>query len=162
VLGSISKALENQPSNAVIAIGSNQVRKKLAMQCQFAWPTIVHPFTWVAPTAKLGPGTVVLAGAVIQPDVQVGAHCIVNTSASVDHDCFVSDYIHLCPGVRLTGGVSVGEGVTIGSGAVVLPYKCLGAWSVVGAGSVVNRDFEANSTVVGVPARSLTLKSDQR
>ena len=60
--------------------------------------------------------TAVFAGVVIQPDACVGRHVIVNTGASVDHDCVISDFAHVAPGVRLAGGVTVAEGVFIGSG----------------------------------------------
>lgn len=158
VIGPVSKAAEYQARDAVIAIGNNQIRRRIAENYQFNWPAIIHPNTWVAPTAKIGAGTVLFAGAIVQPDVQLGKHCIVNTLAGVDHDCIVSDYVHLCPGVKLTGGVAIEQGVMVGTGAIVLPNKRIGSWSIVGAGAVVNRDINAHSTVVGVPARSCSQK----
>jgi sugar O-acyltransferase (sialic acid O-acetyltransferase NeuD family) len=153
VVGSVAQAAENQQRDAVIAIGDNRIRRRIAETLQFNWPTIIHPCTWVAPSASIGAGTVLFAGAIVQPDVKLGEHCIVNTLAGVDHDCIVSDYVHLCPGVKLAGGVAIEQGVMVGTGAVVLPNKRIGSWSIVGAGAVVNRDFDAYSTVVGVPAR---------
>lgn len=35
-------------------------------------------------------GTVVMAGAIINPGATIGDGVIVNTSASVDHDCMIS------------------------------------------------------------------------
>jgi sugar O-acyltransferase (sialic acid O-acetyltransferase NeuD family) len=150
-----TQLLENSSDvRAVIAIGSNNVRRAIAIRFpNMAWLTAVHPTAWVAPTARLEAGTVVCAGAVIQPDARVGAHCIVNTMASVDHDCVLEDFVHLAPGVRLAGGVWVEEGVLLGVSAAAIPAVRVGAWSVVGAGSTVVRNIPPSSVSFGSPAR---------
>lgn len=68
----------------------------------------MHSAAWVDPDAKLGTGTVVFAGAVIRPGSVVGEHVIVNTSASVDHDCVVKDFVHIVPGCT-PGGKCAGR-----------------------------------------------------
>ena len=78
----------------VVAIGSNVVRRDVVARLgarEFC--TVAHPSAVVHPSATLGPGTVVFAGAVVQPDARLGAHVIVNTAASVDHDCLVEDFV---------------------------------------------------------------------
>ena len=101
----------------------------------------------------LGPGTVVFAGSVVQPDATIGAHSILNTAASVDHDCIVGDFVHIGPGVTLCGGVTLDEGVLLGVGAKVAPNVEIGPWSTAGAGAVCVVDVPGSTTVVGVPAR---------
>ncbi len=103
---------------------------------------------------KLGRGTVVFAGAVVQPDAVIGDHVIVNTGATVDHDCVVGDYAHLAPGVHLAGSVHVGEGAFLGIGSVVSPGVRIGRWTTLGAGAVAIRDLADGAVAVGVPARA--------
>ncbi|MFN3597238.1 MAG: acetyltransferase [Rubricoccaceae bacterium] len=139
---------------AVLAIGSNTVRRALAARLAPAeWVTAVHPHALVHPSASLGTGAVVFAGAVVQPEASVGAHAIVNTGASLDHDTRLGDFAHVAPGVRLAGGVTVGEGALLGIGACAIPGVTIGAWSTVGAGAAVVRDIPPGATAVGVPAR---------
>lgn len=137
---------------ATLAIGDNRVRRELAA-LDLSWVGAVHPAATVHSTVSLGPGTVVFAGAVVQPDSVLGAHVIVNTSATIDHDCRIDDCVHIAPGCHLAGGVRVEEGALLGIGSAVIPGVTIGAWATVGAGSVVLEDVAPGSVVAGVPAR---------
>lgn len=144
---------------AIIAIGKNNLRKAVAeLYRRVQWLTLVHPSAFVHPTVRLGPGTVVFAGAVIQPDTRIGSHCIINTSASIDHDCVMKDYVHVAPGVNLAGGVQLGQGVFVGIGSAVIPNILIGDWTAIGAGGVVDSDLAGNLLAVGVPARPIKKK----
>lgn len=143
-------------ASAVIAIGSNVVRKRVAGFTSHPFMNAVHPSAIISPFATLGVGNMILHGSIIQPQAQVGNHVIVNTAAQIDHDCVIGDYVHLAPGVVLCGTVYVGEGAFIGAGAVVIPGVKIGAWSTVGAGSVVIRDVADGARVAGNPARPIT------
>lgn len=141
---------------AVIAVGDNAAREAIAERLRdVEWLTLVHPGAYVHPSVHIDPGTVVFAGAVIQPDSRIGAHVIVNTTASVDHDCIVGDCSHLAPGVHLAGNVRVGRGAFLGIGSVVAPGLRIGDWTTVGAGAVVVTDLPDRVTAVGTPARPL-------
>ncbi len=140
----------------LVAIGGNRARQAVAQRLAargHAFATVVHPFSWVAPSVVLGEGTLVCAGAVLQPDTVVGRHVIVNTSASVDHDNRIGDFCHVAPGCRLAGAVRLEEGVFLGVGTAVIPGRTIGAWATVGAGAAVVRDLPGGVTAVGVPAR---------
>lgn len=153
VVGPTSRIAEHT-GDAVLAIGANQIRQRIAAAYPAVrWVTVVHPSAVVHESVRLGAGTVVFAGAVLQPDVEVGDHAIVNTGATVDHDGRVGDFVHVAPGCHLSGGVTLGEGAFLGVGAACLPGVTVGAWTTVGGGGVVVRDLPAGVTAVGVPAR---------
>lgn len=146
--------LEDMDARAIIGIGDNHARKAIADRFpNLRWVTAVHPTAFVHDSFAAGPGTVVMPGSVVQPDVRTGRHCIVNTSATVGHDCTLADFVHVGPGVNLAGHVGLDEGAFIGIGSVANPLKRIGAWSTVGAGSVVTRDVPAHRTVKGAPAK---------
>jgi len=52
-------------------------------------------------------------------------------------------------------GVEIGDGVWLGAGVRILDGVRIGRHAVVGAASVVTKAVAANSTVVGIPARSI-------
>ena len=156
VLGGLEQLSERGIARAVIAVGDNRARSEVARELAEAGlgsPAAAHPASTVHESVLLGDGSVVFAGAVLQPDTRIGRHSIVNTGASVDHDCDLGDFVHVAPGARLAGGASVGAGAFLGAGCSVLPGVTIGAWAVVGAGAAVIRDVAAGKIVKGVPAR---------
>ncbi len=159
VIGPIEDLKKAKYSPAIIGLGDNKTRKKLAIELDLDWITVIHPFSWVHPDARLGSGTVVCAGAIVQAGAKIGSHVILNTKASVDHDCYVGDYVHIAV-AHLAGGASADEGSFLSLGSTVLPNLHVGAWSHLGAGSVATKNIPPGSTAVGNPAR--TIKSGEK
>ena len=62
-----------------------------------------------------------MAGAVVNACAQVGDFVIVNTLASVDHDCRLADGVHVSPRATLAGNIELDTCVSAGIGAVVKP-----------------------------------------
>jgi sugar O-acyltransferase (sialic acid O-acetyltransferase NeuD family) len=117
--------------------------------------TIVHRTAFVAINAHLGEACQILAMAAVCAQARLGKLVIVNTAASLDHDCVIGDGSHIGPGAHLAGEVLVGSRVFVGTGAVVLPGLRIGDDSIVGAGAVVTRDVGPGTTVAGNPARAV-------
>lgn len=141
---------------AHVAVGDNRVRGKLAHKLKeigFRLANAIHPHAWISPQAHLEQGIAAMAGAVIQAEAAIHECVIVNTGASVDHDCIVERNAHIAPGSHLGGNVHVGEGTLIGIGCSVIPGAILGRWSVIGAGSVVKDEIGSFQIAVGAPAR---------
>ena len=115
----------------------------------------IHRTAFVADGAVIGAGSQVLAQAAVCAGASLGRQVIVNTSASVDHECEVADGVHIGPGAHLAGAVVVASAAFVGAGAVVLPRVRIGEDSIVGAGAVVTRDVPSRAVVAGNPARLL-------
>ncbi len=76
VLGPILDLARSATRRAVVAIGDNHIRKRIAETFDVDWVTVVHPYSWVDTSVDLGPGTVVAPGAVVQPGAVVGAGAV--------------------------------------------------------------------------------------
>ncbi|HET7433919.1 MAG TPA: acetyltransferase [Thermoanaerobaculia bacterium] len=117
--------------------------------------TAIHHTAYVAASAKIGAGAQIHAGAIIEVLATLGRQCIVNTRASVDHECRLDDGVEIGPGATLAGLIHVETGAWVAAGATVLPRMRIGADAIVGAGAVVTRDVPAKTVVAGVPARHM-------
>ncbi len=142
----------------IIGIGNNSIRRRVAEQENRIYATLCHPSANISLRAQIGEGTVVMAGVTMNSGVRMGAHCIINTNASIDHDCRIEDYVHVSPNVALAGDVHVGQGTHIGIGACVIQGIKIGKWCTIGAGAVVIRDVPDGATVVGNPGKIIKVE----
>jgi sugar O-acyltransferase (sialic acid O-acetyltransferase NeuD family) len=135
--------------NGVGGIGDGKRREifeKLREQ-GYAFAPIRHENAVIAHGVELSEGSQVMAGAVLQPGVRLGANTIINTRASIDHDCLIGDHCHVAPGAVLCGGVVVSEDTHIGAGAVVIQGVRIGRRAMIGAGAIIRRDVGDNLIV---------------
>lgn len=142
----------------IVAIGNCKIRwerQQLLHAAGARIATVIHPAATVSAYARIGAGSVVMAGAVVNVDSVLGDACIVNTGATVDHDCQLASGVHISPGAHLSGNVQVGDCSWVGVGAAVRQGVVIGAHATVGAGAVVVGPVAAGLTVVGSPARPL-------
>jgi sugar O-acyltransferase (sialic acid O-acetyltransferase NeuD family) len=140
----------------VAAMGDAKLRLEWLDRAQAAGlriPTLVHPRATVSRHARLDAGVVVCAGAVVCIGATIGRGAIVNTGATVDHDCRLGAGVHVCPGAHLAGSVEIGARTWFGIGAVARQGIRIGADATVGAGAVCVESVRDGATVFGVPAR---------
>lgn len=121
-------------------------------QLGFNFLSVKHPSAVFGRETVLSEGSQIMAGSVLQCRVGVAENAVINTRASVDHDCKIGAHAFIGPGVTLCGDVCVGDNAFIGAGAIVVPGVTVGSNATVGAGAVVTRDVPCSSLVAGNPA----------
>ena len=157
VLGTIKDYVNYPDASFIIGIGNAAVRRKVAEQMEgVQWYTAIHPSAVVSPMGvSIGAGTAVMAGAVMNSGATVGEHCIINTTAVVEHDNRIGAFSHISVGAKLAGTVTVGPDTWVGIGAVVSNNLSICGGCVIGAGAVVVKSITEPGTYVGVPARRI-------
>lgn len=141
-----------------VALGNNARRAELgelAPQRGIALATLIDPSAIVAKSAEVGSGSVLMANVVINANTRIGAHCILNTACTIDHDGELADGVQIGPGVHAAGDVAFGERSLVGVGVSLIPGVRIGREAVVGAGAVVTANVPDGVTVAGVPARPI-------
>jgi sugar O-acyltransferase (sialic acid O-acetyltransferase NeuD family) len=150
----------------VVAIGGSLGRDRCAISELLEQKGIrpihaIHPNSMVARDASLSKGAQIMMGGIVGARALLDEWVIVNTGASVDHECRLGRGVHIAPGATLCGCVEVGAYTLVGAGSVVLPRVRIGEGSVVGAGSVVTRDIPDGVVAFGNPARVVrTIRSN--
>jgi sugar O-acyltransferase (sialic acid O-acetyltransferase NeuD family) len=113
---------------------------------------VIHPRAALAGDTWVGPGAVVLAGAVATTGVRIGAHAAVMPNVVLTHETTVGDFATLASAVALAGGVRIGTGAYIGAATVVRQGLSVGDWAMTGMGSMVLANIPPGRLWFGVPA----------
>lgn len=160
IVGRDKNLADHAGSDFIIGIGSisggNALRAKLFDKAKSAGlqpATLIHPAATLAADVKIGAGTAVMAGVVVNTGSLIGENVILNTRSTLDHDAHIGDHAHIAPGATLSGDCVVGQTALIGVGATLRQGINIGVGATVAAGSVVIGPVADGATVMGVPAR---------
>lgn len=164
IIGSIDVLKNKRDFNFSIALGDNSSREKIYNEItrgfgKISFPAIVHSSAVIGEFSRLGQGTVVMPKAVVGPNSTVGHFCLINTHASIDHDCLMHHFSSLAPGAITGGSVEIGVRSAVSIGAVIKHGIKIGDDCVVGANSYVNTDLPNNLVAYGTPARHVRSRS---
>jgi UDP-3-O-[3-hydroxymyristoyl] glucosamine N-acyltransferase len=105
-----------------VAIGNNGVRQDITaqlLQNGFQIATVIHPRSCVCPSAEVGAGSAIMAGAIVGTLARLGQGVVVNCGAVVDHDAVVEDFGHLGVNASMAGGTILGQGAWMQAGSVL-------------------------------------------
>ncbi|QMU60304.1 MAG: transferase [Gammaproteobacteria bacterium] len=149
-----------------VAVGDNYTRSVLVNYIyqsvsNIKFITVIHPDAVIASGARIGHGTVVMAGCVLNPNCNIGEFCIVNTNSSIDHDSVVGNFSSLAPNSVAGGCTSIGDCTAVGIGATISNNIKIGSNSVIGASSLVLSDVGDNMVVYGSPAKFIRTRELQ-
>lgn len=156
VSGGRDRLISMRGAPLVPAIGDNLARAALLEWLRHEGhflESVVHPSATIANSVTVEPGAFISAGAVVIAEARVGAGAIINTMASVDHDCTIGEAAHIAPGAHLCGNVRIGKRVLVGVGAAIRPGISVCDDAIIGAGAVVVREIAKPGVFVGNPAR---------
>ena len=142
----------------IIAVGDNKKRSKLYSYYKknlFSYAKVIHPSAIVANSVKIGEGTFVSAGSILNANTKILNNSIINSGSIIEHDSLVKNHAHIAPGVKIGGNSIVGNLCLIGIGSVLIDYIDIGENTIVGAGSVVIKNLKKNSKFIGIPAKEI-------
>ena len=150
----------NRQTLLFVAIGDNFLRRKIVNEIKkknkkIKWATIVSLDAIVGNDVKFKPGSLVVSGSIINPGTKIGAHCIINTRSTIEHDNFFDDFSSCAPGVITGGNVKVGKDSFLGIRSTVLNNVKIGSKTIIGANSLVNKNCLSDHIYYGRPAKKI-------
>lgn len=123
--------------------------------------------TIVKDYVELRAGTKIGEDCIIDSRVSSSGNCTIGNNVTLRYDtiiargCEIGDFSYVCPRVMTNnldtgghqiGGAKVGKNCFIGTNAVLQHGIVIGENAIIGSMSFVNKDCEANSTYIGIPA----------
>jgi sugar O-acyltransferase (sialic acid O-acetyltransferase NeuD family) len=141
----------------IVAIGDNWIRARVVGRVRrilpgFRFVSAIHPSAQIGRDVAIGPGSAVMAGAVLNPRSRIGEHSIINTMASVDHDNTIGDFASLAPRAATGGNVRIGRFSAVCMGAIVAHGISIGEHTIIGAGATVLESVPDFVVAFGTPA----------
>jgi sugar O-acyltransferase (sialic acid O-acetyltransferase NeuD family) len=155
-LADLAEVMKSGVRRAVVAVGVNAERERIFRELADAGLELVNavdPSAIITRGVRLDRNVIVAPGVVVGVGSHIHDGVLLNTSSSVDHDCDVGEFAHVCPGTHLAGTVKVGRRAWVGIGASVVQGVTIGDDAFIGAGAAVIRDLPPRVLAYGVPAR---------
>jgi sugar O-acyltransferase (sialic acid O-acetyltransferase NeuD family) len=159
------KAIEEHPDALILAVPgsptSYKKRKEFIDSLNIPterFATVIHPNASVSKLASIGFNTLIMAGVVVTSNAVIGNNVCILPNSVVHHDSIVGDYTLIGSGVVIAGGTHVKQNCYVGSRSSLINGISVGEFTLVGMGSNVVSSVEANSVIIGNPAKPLVKK----
>ncbi|WP_291726132.1 NeuD/PglB/VioB family sugar acetyltransferase [Bernardetia sp.] len=153
--------LINDKCDYFVAIENSSDRKRLIKKIhkqRKKYPAIaVHSTAHIADDATMGYGTMIGMGTMIGANAKIGTSCIIGANATLDYDVEIANFTQIGIGANIGAGVKIEEDVFIGNGVTIIAGVTIGKGARVGAGSVVLSNIKAKETVLGNPAKAVSV-----
>jgi sugar O-acyltransferase (sialic acid O-acetyltransferase NeuD family) len=115
--------------------------------------TFIHPTAYVAPNVKLYPGVVIMPNVSVSSNTIIGKNSIVMVGATIGHDNEIGDYLHVAAQACVGAYLKIGDGVHIGLNSSIREHITIGNNATIGMGTVLTKNVGENEIWIGNPCR---------
>jgi sugar O-acyltransferase (sialic acid O-acetyltransferase NeuD family) len=130
ILGTFDAVSRSHPASQygiVIAIGYTNIPARWAAweksrSAGYRAPALIHPRAYVADTARMGEGAIVMAGALVDVRAEIGDLAVLWPGACINHDVNIGRNTFISPNATVCGFARVGAHSFIGAGSVVVDH----------------------------------------
>lgn len=158
VLDTISNWQPSDNEQYVLAIAAPKTKEKIVTKLKekgAKFATIIAPTVDIGRGTTLGEGVVVFGHTGISVDVTIGDFVFFNAMDGIGHDVEIGDFCTFGPKVCISGYTKMGKCVNVGALASTYPGITVGDYATIGMNSAAIRRVKPNTTVMGVPAKTL-------
>lgn len=150
----------------IMAMGYNDLNRSRASLFErlrgqgYTLETYVHPDARVYTEHAMGEGSIVLAGAVVEPHARVGANTMVWCNVTLAHHSVVEDNCWIASGAVISGQAVIGRNAFVGVNATVVNKIVVAELNVIGAGALITKDTKVNSVHLARSAEEWRYSAD--
>lgn len=123
-----------------VAIGNNALRKALILEAEalgYKMVSLISLRAVVSDYARIGKGSVIFPGTVVEANANLGEGCIVAANATINHDAIIHECSLINSNTVIRPNTDIGELSSIGSRCVITFGKKVEVGSVVLDGQVI-------------------------
>jgi sugar O-acyltransferase (sialic acid O-acetyltransferase NeuD family) len=130
ILGSLEGVIRSHPPSdfgVAIAIGYCNLSARWAAwqrirSAGYRAPPLIHPRAYVADTARVGDGAMVMAGAIVDVRAEISDLSVIWPGACINHDSKIGANTFVSPNATINGFVDVGPHSFVGAGAAIVDH----------------------------------------
>ena len=128
ILGDLASVTRTHPPSqyaVAMAIGYSNLSARWAawqriQSAGYCARTLIHPRAYVADSARIGAGTMVMAGAIVDVRAEIAELAVVWPGACINHDVTVGSNTFVSPNATVCGFARIGAHSFIGAGAAIV------------------------------------------
>lgn len=117
--------------------------------------SFIHPTVYVAKSARLGNGNIILANCVINSNFKMGNFNTINSCSLLGHDSIMGDNNFFAGHTCIGSNITIGSGNFTGLNASLKNFIQVGNNNLIGMASNVTKNLSNNKVVVGNPAKEI-------
>lgn len=154
-LGSFEDHCVSENESFIIGVGSPRLRKEVYEYIQERkgkLPNLIHPWTSICPSAKLGDGNILQRGSTLYANAEIGNGNYLNGASNISHDASIGDFNFLAPYAIVLGAARIGNQNHLGPHVVILPHAVLGDCNSLAPGSALYKGYGDGCRLAGAPA----------
>lgn len=143
----VSEYVKGRNVNYIISLSNLKLRFKMMEDLEkkgLKPVNVIHPMAMVSPTATVGLGNYIAAGAKVSTNAKIANHCILNFDTTVGHDAILEDHVIINPGTRISGYAHICSRVLIGANSIIFQGKKVKEDVIIDAMTYINCNIESN------------------
>lgn len=115
--------------------------------------TFIHHSAYVAKSAHIGQGCVLLANSVVNSNAYVGDYATIHSNSLIGHDTVMGKYNFVAAQSAIGSNSRIGDGNFIGLKVSINNYISIGDYNFIGMASNVVKGLDNGEKVYGNPAK---------
>jgi len=149
-LNKLSTMYSTLEHKIILAVGYNKINKVRAeifnriRDMGYVMETYIHPKAQIYTDIKIGDGSVILGGSIIEPYATIGENSIIWANCVIGHHSKVGNNCWIASGTVVAGEATVGNNSFLGVNATVSNQVNVGAFNIVGGNTAIHRNTKDN------------------
>ena len=149
-LEDISEKFNSNDYSIFLGVGYNNLNKnrqalfEMLKRIGYKIESYIHPSAVILNDNKIGEGTMIFAGAVIEPFVEIGSNTMIWSNCVIAHNATLGDNCWIASKTIISGNAKVKNNCFIGINCTISNNVEIAENNIIGAGSLITKSTQEN------------------